>query len=273
MKEDSRVSIIMPAHNTERYIKDSIESVIKQNHKLWELIIINDGSTDDTLEVINSFGDKRITVLSQENLGVSAARNRGLKAMQGDFFCFLDADDLMTEESLTSRLKVFRENPEISIVGGAQEQRSEDLTNILLIQRPIFEGYPQKELARLNAGCFINYGTWLIKREPYTIYKFPVGWTHAEDLAFFFSISNNRLLAITSRVVQIYRRSNQSAMTKLVALEKGYWKFFEMVKSSNIVTLKDTKYLKRRIIRIMTLSYLKKYQIKNAVRCLMKSGI
>lgn len=86
----------MPAYNVERYIYNSIESVIKQTVIDWELIIINDGSTDKTAKVIDDFValDERITVYTQVNSGVSAARNRGLALAKGRYISFLDADDI-----------------------------------------------------------------------------------------------------------------------------------------------------------------------------------
>ena len=71
------VSIITPAYNAQKYIAQAINSVLSQTYKNWELIIINDGSSDNTEDIINSFCDERIIVISQSNGGVSSARNRG----------------------------------------------------------------------------------------------------------------------------------------------------------------------------------------------------
>lgn len=93
------VSIIMPAYNVEECIKHSIQSVLNQNCDDWELIIVNDGSTDNTLEIINAYtkNDSRIRVFSKENGGVSSARNVGLDRAKGTFISFLDSDDLYAE--------------------------------------------------------------------------------------------------------------------------------------------------------------------------------
>lgn len=90
------ISVVMPAYNMESYIGDSMRSVINQTISDWELIIINDGSTDNTLAIIEPFvaSDSRIKVITQENSGVSAARNHGLKVATGKYIAFLDADDL-----------------------------------------------------------------------------------------------------------------------------------------------------------------------------------
>lgn len=89
------VTIIMPAYNVENYISPSIESVLRQNFKDWELIIINDGSTDQTKNIAESYAkkDPRVKVINQINSGVSAARNAGLNHVGGEYVSFLDADD------------------------------------------------------------------------------------------------------------------------------------------------------------------------------------
>lgn len=88
------ISIIMPAYNAEKTIRRAIESVICQNYSFWELIIINDGSTDNTLNICNDYKDNcHIIIHTQSNGGLSNARNKGIDLCQGDFICFLDSDD------------------------------------------------------------------------------------------------------------------------------------------------------------------------------------
>lgn len=104
------VTIVMPAYNVENYIMRSIESVFKQTEHDWELIIINDGSTDKTLEVIKDLPvrDKRVSIINQVNLGVSAARNKGLHLAKGQYISFLDADDIYDPEYIKFMVKPLR---------------------------------------------------------------------------------------------------------------------------------------------------------------------
>jgi len=88
------ISIMMPAYNAEKYIGEAIESVLAQSYPHWELIIVNDGSTDKTASIIAQFTDPRIKVVHQLNSGEAAARNTALKHMRGEYLAFLDADDL-----------------------------------------------------------------------------------------------------------------------------------------------------------------------------------
>lgn len=90
-----KISIIIPCYNVEKYIGKAIESIIIQSYKNWELILVNDGSTDNTLNILNAFGvkEKRIIIINSNNGGVSKARNLGLEKVSGNWLLFLDADD------------------------------------------------------------------------------------------------------------------------------------------------------------------------------------
>ena len=87
------ISIILPVFNGEKFIGKAIESVLNQSLNDFELIIVNDGSTDSTLDIITSFDDERIKVIDQNNKGPGQARNNGLEIASGEYVMFLDADD------------------------------------------------------------------------------------------------------------------------------------------------------------------------------------
>jgi len=95
------VSIIMPAYNSETTIAESIESVLAQTYSSWELIIIDDCSTDETRKVVTAYNDKRIRYyLQSQNLGVAMARNKGISMAKGRYIAFLDSDDLWLPKKL-----------------------------------------------------------------------------------------------------------------------------------------------------------------------------
>lgn len=99
------VSILIPAYNAERWIADTIESVLAQDWPHKELIIVDDGSTDDTLAIARSFSADNVKVVSQPNAGASAARNRALSLARGDYIQWLDADDLLAPDKLSRQLR------------------------------------------------------------------------------------------------------------------------------------------------------------------------
>lgn len=103
----NKISIIMPAYNAEKYLELSILSVLNQNFNNFELIIVNDGSTDKSEQICKKYlSDERVKLISQNNSGPSSARNAGLKAMTGDFLMFLDADDFLDKNALSSLIEV-----------------------------------------------------------------------------------------------------------------------------------------------------------------------
>ena len=97
-------SIIVPTYNRAQNIKGAIESVLLQTYTSWELIIIDDGSTDHTKEVISKFTDTRINYIYQKNQERSCARNNGIKVAKGQYICFLDSDDFYLANHLQSFL-------------------------------------------------------------------------------------------------------------------------------------------------------------------------
>ena len=108
-------SIVIPNFNTEKYIANTISSVLNQTFKNWELIIIDDGSTDTSVIVINQFirKDSRIRLFRQKNLGVSTARNRGVSLSRNNFIAFLDSDDLWHKDKLLAAYLRIKEDDQI----------------------------------------------------------------------------------------------------------------------------------------------------------------
>lgn len=109
------ISIVMPCYNYGRFISYSILSVINQSYEVWELLIVDDGSIDDSLKVANSFTDSRIRVFTQTNKGVSCARNLGLKHAKGEFIAFIDADDIWEVKKLEFQYQSLLLDQECSI--------------------------------------------------------------------------------------------------------------------------------------------------------------
>jgi glycosyltransferase involved in cell wall biosynthesis len=109
------VSVIIPAFNSEKTIQETIDSVLNQTLHDLEIIVINDGSQDATLEVASGISDFRIKIFSYPNAGVSASRNRGLKQASGEYIAFLDADDLWTPDKLERQLQALKSQPNAAV--------------------------------------------------------------------------------------------------------------------------------------------------------------
>lgn len=107
------VTVIMPVYNAERYMEQSIESIIAQTYQKWELLIVDDGSTDSSVQIMQEYcsRDRRIQmILSTGNEGVASARNKGIQAAKGEYIAFLDSDDLWKAEKLEIQIHYMQEH-------------------------------------------------------------------------------------------------------------------------------------------------------------------
>jgi glycosyltransferase involved in cell wall biosynthesis len=108
------VSVIVPIYNGDRYLDDALRSIIEQNYRPVEIIVVDDGSTDDSAVIAQSY--KEVRYVHQINQGPSAARNKGIEAARGELIAFLDADDIWMPNKLAIQVNYLREHPEVEFV-------------------------------------------------------------------------------------------------------------------------------------------------------------
>jgi glycosyltransferase involved in cell wall biosynthesis len=137
MITDKLVSVIIPNYNYARYVGQAIESVINQTYLNIEIIVVNNGSTDNSLEILEGFG-QRIHLVNQENLGQSGARKSGLSKATGDFIAFLDADDTWEPQKIEKQLRLFSPTAELVYCGIGRF--SENSNAHISIDLPRFSG-------------------------------------------------------------------------------------------------------------------------------------
>lgn len=254
---DNLVTIIMPVYNREKYIGESIESVLNQSYDNWELIIINDGSTDSTKEEIFKFSDSRIKYFEQGNKGASSARNLGLSQMRGDYFCFLDSDDVLTPNSLSARLKVFQEGPsDVDFVDGSVEERDVKLNDILRVYQPSFKGNPFREMLRISESCYLGQ-TWMLRRKRDLKYSMTNELSNGED--YFFLLEQARrggAYDFTHEVILHYRRHGASASANLDGLNNSYLLIHKKIRNWPDVSVLAATYFWLKSRKIMFLSYM-----------------
>jgi glycosyltransferase involved in cell wall biosynthesis len=149
--ENEIVSVMMPVYNGEKYIKKAIESVLEQTFQNFSLIVVNDGSTDTTQEILNQYTDPRIKVFHQENSGEATARNTALSHIESDFISFLDADDLYLPNHLELTINYLQSHPTIDGVytdGYYINQDNVQLKPLSSQRRGPFEGDIFEEMVR-----------------------------------------------------------------------------------------------------------------------------
>lgn len=158
-----KVSVVIPNYNYEKYVARTINSVLAQTYPNLEIIVIDDGSKDNSLEVLKSFGDK-IKVVRQKNQGVSRARNYGVELSSGEYIAFLDADDLWLSDKIEKQLAKFKTNESYGLVHCSMSLINlED--EIIGENSSGQEGWVFEEFLKFQSGVVIGAGsTALLKR-------------------------------------------------------------------------------------------------------------
>lgn len=253
------VSIITPAYNAARYLPQAVASVLEQSFQDWELIIINDGSTDATRDYLDTLTDPRIRVIHQENGGVSRARNAGLECARGAFVTFMDADDALPRESLAARLAFFGKHPDVSVVDGRFLIKDAALDVTLGERVGGNKGTYFPRLIRLDSTVFFNVAV-MVRRAAVGQARFQPGLSHCEDLLFLLQAANQHawIYGSVEEPVYCYRKSPTSAMSNLDGLESGYLKLYKSCQLLTDATPADLAYLYRRIRRILVRSWVRR---------------
>lgn len=215
------ISVIIPTYNSEKYLPEAIESVLAQTYEPLEIIVIDDGSTDNTSEAIKRFGSS-IQYHCQVNSGSAAARNLGIELAKGDFFAFLDADDLWVEDKMTRQIKAFENNPELDIVFGLVQQfHSPDLEESMKAKI-----YCPSELVPGHIPSAL-----LIKRDAFfRVGLFETDWKLAEFASWYVRIAEVGLQTITLPHLVAKRRLHKA--NKGVKDRKFQGEYLHILKAS-----------------------------------------
>ncbi|MDD3415813.1 MAG: glycosyltransferase family 2 protein [Lachnospiraceae bacterium] len=181
---ENKVSIIIPVYNAERYLKETLLSVIKQKFQNFEIVAVNDGSRDGTYKILSEFSrqDKRIKIINKDNTGVSDTRNQGIQNASGEYVCFLDADDYLSPNYLEHMLHVAEQNNADMVVCNYISFRG-----IPVFQDRIVEAEPVYNSDTLvQAGILTSAWTKLIKTSTLSNNDiwFDKNMTFGEDLFF-----------------------------------------------------------------------------------------
>lgn len=209
------VSVITPLHNKGGYIEETIKSVLSQTFANWEMIVVENGSSDNGPDIVRTFVDPRISFLITETVGPSAARNLGLDNATGEWVLFLDADDLLEANYLEERYETTKRNPNADIVFGTWKEFSETNINTGATQYPIGWETNAKELKTMSFA----YVCWpplcaIIKRFIITENKrWPVEMDSlgAEDNGFWFSLLYQAQIAWSAKGSALYRKNTTNS--------------------------------------------------------------
>lgn len=223
---DSLVSIIVPIYNAEKYLDSCIQSVLRQTYTNWELILIDDGSTDKSGRIAEEYGfaDERITVFHQKNLGVSLARNQGIDEATGNYVVFLDADDELIEDCLAKTVNIAEETNADVVAGRSCENQE------LFQDRIIWTGAEALENSLKDHLFTYSACAKLIRREFIGKTRFTPDIRINEDSYFVFQLlCKQNVFVLTNDVIYFYRANSESSSRTFFSE-----KYFDILKVSDL---------------------------------------
>ena len=202
------VSVIIPCFKQAGFLTDAIESVLAQTHPHLEVIVVDDGSPDDTSDVASRYPGVRC--IRQENQGLSAARNTGIRESKGEFLVFLDADDRLTPKALESGLQHLRQCPCAAFVGGIHRTISIDGSPLSTMQRPHIDRDHYLELLRA-ANCVGCPATVMYRRAVFDdVHGFDTTVNAASDYDLYLRIARKFATSFHTDIVAEYRQHGDS---------------------------------------------------------------
>ena len=209
-----KFSVVIPLYNKEKEIKNTIESILNQTYKPDEIIIIDDGSTDNSALIVEKYFKNKVKLIRQKNCGETCARNRGIKEAKNEFICFIDADDLWKKDFLEEIAKLIKDFPEAVVYSTSHKMIDE---NGKIISSKVslpknFRGYLDNfiKIFKDNYGI-INSSSVCIKKSINPV--FPVGEKKGGDLCAWIELSLKGKFAFVNKPLSIYKldASNRSS--------------------------------------------------------------
>lgn len=204
------ISVVIPLYNKEKQIAATLRSVFNQTFQDFEVVIVNDGSTDSSVSVVESLGDSRIRLINQKNSGVSAARNRGIDEAKGELIAFLDADDEWKQEYLETQMSLVRKYPQCDVFATNYEFRDETgkVTSTIIRKLPfqgetgILTNYFEVASCSHPPICSISI---MVRRVAIKLVGgFPIGVNSGEDLLTWARLACRYKIAYSQHVFAVY---------------------------------------------------------------------
>ena len=198
------VSVIVPAYDAESTLPDTVDFIQRQTFQNFELIVIDDGSTDGTLEWLRSVPDPRLRVFSYPNGGPAVARNRGIERSRGEFISFIDLDDLWTPDKLALQLQALRQQPEAALAYSWTAFVDKHGDFLFAKDASCCEGVVYAELLR---HCFVASGSNILVRKScaLAVGGFDTALPAAQDWDFYLRIAARWRFAVVPRYQILYR--------------------------------------------------------------------
>ena len=233
-----KVSVIIPTYNSSATIGETLESVFRQTYKDFEIILINDGSTDSLMEVLDPIQDNRLKIFNYENSGLSVARNRGINQASGDYLIFLDADDLWTSDKLETHVNALDQakeiNPRVGVVYSWSYYLDDETQSCFTNQPKPYEG---DVLAKILESNFITNGSnpMIIRKAIDSVGYFNPEFQGAADWEYWIRLAQHWDYLLVPQRQIFYRQSRQSMSSNIEHMEEDQLRLLQ----STFPTLPD----------------------------------
>lgn len=251
------ISVVIPLYNKEKQIANTLETVFNQTFRKYEIIIVDDGSTDRSLEVVKQINDPRVSIIIQANQGVSAARNTGIREAKYDYIALLDADDEWKPTYLETQWDLINSFPECAVFACAYEFKKESKTSPVILNKMPFQGtkgilsnYFEVASCSHPPICSINV---IAKKESFeSINGFPVGIKSGEDLLTWAGLAVNNKIAFSRSVEACFvvpedqsHRSNRLDLNEKDKVHSEFVKLQQATEKNSRVYWDMEKYIGR----------------------------
>ena len=238
------ISIIIPVYNAQRYLNRCLKSIISQTYQNFEVILVNDGSIDDSYQVCQEFAnkDKRITVITQTNSGASSARNRGIEIAKGKWITFVDADDYVEKKHLECLCENITNEKALIIQGLKQvnfqgeEIKKIEFENTILTDTEIQKAFDEKEIFEYGYTVAKLYNREIINK--YRI-RFNEQISYSEDMLFMLEyILNSNIIKFIGGANYNYITDISNLSQRYNSFESEYLLFTEYIKTNQAIANK-----------------------------------
>lgn len=276
MKEKPLISIIVPVYNVEKYLDRCIKSILQQTFKDFELILVDDGSTDGSEAICNQYRDidNRIKVIHKENGGLSSARNAGLDIARGMYIGFVDSDDYINNKMYEILLdELIKNDSDLSIckLVRVRDDYKVDNKKVKIVEKNYNNLEALEELYRSNSVDFIVAWNKLYKSEILRDIRYPIGKKYEDEFVIHKILNKcKRVTYINQEMYYYYQRENSIINSKfsIKDIDKLYFnldrmKFFKSINQNNL----SEKCIYNFIINYFDIYHKIKYNLKDKSKC------
>ncbi len=236
-----KVSVVIPAYNSMKYLPETLESVLQQTFTDFEVLIINDGSSDNIVQWVSGLVDPRVKLICQENQGLSAARNTGIAHAQADYIAFVDADDLWAPTKLEKQVRCLNADPEVGLVHAWMALVDERGKSTGRVLKSSVEGYVWEQIVQCNNIACLSV---MVRRCCFdTMGLFERNLRSVEDWDMWIRIATRYPFAVIKEPLVYYRQLPNSMSKNCQVMEQSFHHVIEKAFQSAPT---DLLYLKNR---------------------------